>query len=705
MHPYFLGRMEMKFAIKHQSIHRLRVQLQHQRMSVQQADQLQGFLAKQLPFCVVVVHERTGNIIFHHDQNKDAIVDCLKCLRWQDCLESEQAKPGLRALSREYEDRLVAKVGVKLLTSLYLPMPVQIARTLFHALPILYKGLKALWQRQMKVELLDAVSLGASLVTRDFKTASELVFLLELGELLEEWTHKKSIQDLADSMSLHVDQVWVRQENQDVLIPIKDVKIKDQLVLRVGDVIPVDGCVLEGQAMVNQASMTGEGLAVNKEMGGLVYAGTTIEQGALVIEVSQPYGEGRYDQIVHMIEQSQSRQSLIEGQAMALADRLVPYTLAGSGLTYLLTRNLTKALSVLMVDFSCALKLAMPLAVMSAMRQASYQHIRVKGGKYLELFAQADTIVFDKTGTLTHAHPKVVDVIALAGMSADEMLRMAACLEEHFPHSMANAVVEAAKEKGLEHDEFHSEVEYIVAHGIVSHVAGKRVLIGSAHFIFEDEGIAYPDELDQLDIDTSYSRLYMAMGEVLVAIICIADPLRQEAKTVLAGLKEAGFKRLVMMTGDNKLTAARVASELGIDEYFGEVLPEDKAHYVTELKKQGHTVVMVGDGINDSPALSEADVGIAIRDGAAIASDIADITMAAHRLDELLLLRQLSSAMMKRFNETYRFVMGFNGSLMALGIVGLLSPSTASLLHNGSTLAISMRNMKLYELDKKDKTA
>ena len=578
---------------------------------------------------------------------------------------------------------------------LFLPPPVRIARVIWRMIPFVRRGLRCLLRGRIQVELLDALSISISACQRDFGTADAVMFLLEIGELLEEWTRKKSVEDLARCMSLNVDRVWLRTPQGEVLVPIAQIQPGDAIVARAGGVIPMDGVVLEGEVTVNQASLTGESLPVAKRPGGAVYAGTVVEEGECVLEVRQASGQSRYDQIVHMIEQSEQMKSAAESKAAHLADKLVPYTFAGSLLSFAVTRNVARALSVLMVDFSCALKLAMPLAVLSAMREAGRSHITVKGGKFLEAVAAADTIVFDKTGTLTYACPKVEKVIPFGGEDPREMLRLAACLEEHFPHSMANAVVKEAKRQGLTHEEFHSKVEYLVAHGIASTVNGNRVLIGSAHFVFEDEGCQIPEgEQERFDmLPAEYSHLFLAVGGQLAAVLCISDPLREEAASVLAALREMGISKTVMLTGDSRRTAAVIAEQLNVDEFRAEVLPADKAEFVAQLRKQGHTVMMVGDGINDSPALSEADAGIAISDGAALAREIADITIAADSLWELVELRRIAMELMRRIHSNYRFVIGFNGTLIALGVAGVLPPASSAMLHNLSTLGVSLRSM------------
>ena len=596
---------------------------------------------------------------------------------------------------------------MKAAAALFLPAPLRIARIVWHMIPFLHRGLRCLGHRQIKVEMLDALSIGISACRRDFGTAGTVMFLLEIGELLEDWTRKKSVADLAESLSLHVDRVWLKTEAGEVLTPIGQISPGDRVVVRAGSVIPLDSVVAEGEITVNQASLTGESVPVAKRPGGAVYAGTVVEEGESVLEVKQASGQSRYDQIVEMIQRSEQMKSAAEAKASNLADKLVPYTFVGSLVSLALTRNLTRALSVLMVDFSCALKLAMPLAVLSAMREAGREHITVKGGKFLEAVASADTIVFDKTGTLTHACPRVARVIPFNGMEEAEMLRLAACLEEHFPHSMANAVVEEAKRRGLSHEERHAKVEYLVAHGIASSVDGEQVCIGSAHFIFEDEKCVIPEgEENKFDaLPPEFSQLYLAIDGVLSAVICISDPLREEAREVLSALRNLGVKKLVMLTGDSPRTAASIAEQLGVDDFRAGVLPADKAEYVAAMRREGHTVLMVGDGINDSPALSEADAGIAISDGAAIAREIADITIAADSLWELVRLRQLAMGLMCRIQNNYRFVIGFNGALIGLGVAGILPPTTSAMLHNLSTLGVSLHSMAALPQKKQNKVS
>ncbi len=686
----------MKATIVHESRGRLRLRLHHRTLTLRQADLLETWLKGQSWVREAAVHERTGCVILTYQGERAQVLSAIGGFTWA---EAERVvtlpEHSTRALNRSFQEKLAGKVLGKAACTLFLPAPLRAAQVIRHMIPFLRKGLHCLRQRRIKVELLDALSIGISACRRDFGTAGAVMFLLELGELLEDWTRKKSVADLAESLSLHVDRVWLQTPAGEVLTPIAQVRPGDRVVIRAGGVIPVDGVLAEGEATVNQASLTGEPVPVPKRPGGAVYAGTVVEEGECVIEVRQASGQSRYDQIVTMIERSEQMKSAAEAKASGLADKLVPYTFAGSLLGFVLTRSVTRALSVLMVDFSCALKLAMPLAVLSAMREAGREHITVKGGKFLEAVAGADTIVFDKTGTLTHACPRVVQVVPFGGRDEAEMLRLAACLEEHFPHSMANAVVAEAKRRGLTHEEYHSKVEYLVAHGIASAVDGEQVRIGSAHFIFEDEGVQIPTEeqarFDALPLE--YSQLYLAIDGELAAVLCISDPLREEAHSVLEALRGLGLHHTVMLTGDSPRTAAAIASQAGVDEFRAGVLPADKADYVAALRRQGHTVLMVGDGINDSPALSEADAGIAISDGAAIAREIADITIAADSLWELVRLRQLAMALMTRIHANYRFVIGFNGVLIALGMAGVLPPAASAMLHNLSTLGVSLHSM------------
>ena len=686
----------MNATILHESRGRIRFRLRQKQMTLAQADLLEAWIQGKSWCRQVTVHERTCCVILYYDGTRQAVLNEIRHFSWQEA-EQTTALPAhsSRALNREFEEKLVAKVVCKAACTLFLPPPLRLARILWHMVPFVRRGMGCLLRRRVKVELLDALSISISAFRGDFDTAGTVMFLLEVGELLEEWTRKKSVADLARCMSLNVDRVWLRTAQGEVLVPVSQIQPGDAVVVRAGGIVPVDGLVLEGEVTVNQASLTGESIPVPKRPGGAVYAGTVVEEGECVLEVKQASGQSRYDQIVHMIEQSEQMKSEAESKAANLADKLVPYTFIGSLLSFVLTRNVARALSVLMVDFSCALKLAMPLAVLSAMREAGRAHITVKGGKFLEAVAAADTILFDKTGTLTHACPRVAQVVSFGGKEEAEMLRLAACLEEHFPHSMANAVVEEAKRRGLRHEEYHSKVEYLVAHGIASTVDGERVLIGSAHFVFEDEGCVIPEgEQERFDaLPPEYSHLYLAVGGQLAAVICISDPLREEAKEVLSALRALGITSTVMLTGDSRRTAEAIALQVGVDAFRAEVLPADKADYVARLRREGHTVLMVGDGINDSPALSEADAGIAISDGAAIAREIADITIAADSLWELVELRRIAMALMARIHSNYRFVIGFNGTLIALGVAGVLPPATSATLHNLSTLGVSLRSM------------
>lgn len=686
----------MKATIVHESRGRMRLRLRQKTMTFRQADLLETWLKAQSWTKEAVVHERTCCVIVAYAGERETVLSAIGGFTWTKAEESVTLPShSIRELNREFQEKLVGKVLMKGAAALFLPAPLRVARVIWHMAPFLHKGFRCLSRGKIKVELLDALSIGISVGRRDFGTAGMVMFLLEIGELLEDWTRKKSVADLAESLSLHVDRVWLKTEAGEVLTPIGQIQPGDRVVIRAGGVIPLDGVVAEGEITVNQASLTGESVPVAKRPGGAVYAGTVVEEGECVLEVKQASGQGRYDQIVEMIQRSEQMKSAAEAKASSLADRLVPYTFAGSLLSLVLTRNVTRALSVLMVDFSCALKLAMPLAVLSAMREAGREHITVKGGKFLEAVAKADTIVFDKTGTLTHACPRVAKIVPFNGKDEAEMLRLAACLEEHFPHSMANAVVEEARCQGLRHEERHAKVEYLVAHGIASSVDGEQVRIGSAHFIFEDEKCVIPEgEQEKFDaLSPEFSQLYLAIEGVLSAVICISDPLREEAKDVLSALRGLGVKNAVMLTGDSPRTAAAIAVQLGVDDFQAGVLPADKADYLAALRREGHTVLMVGDGINDSPALSEADAGIAISDGAAIAREIADITIAADSLWELVRLRQLAMALMNRIQNNYRFVIGFNGALIGLGIVGILPPATSAMLHNLSTLGVSLHSM------------
>lgn len=686
----------MKIKIVHETKGRLRLQAPQCNMTLEEADQLEEYIARLPGVRQATVHERTCNMIVYYSGDRLAVIDGIRAFKYNyTTMEKSTLENSSRSLNRYYQDRLASLVLGRIARKLLLPVPLRQIRTTVHSVRYIWRGLRCVFNKKLEVEVLDALSIGVSILRSDFGTASSVMFLLKLGELLEEWTRKKSLSDLARCMSLNVDRVWLKTGDTEVLMPISDIKTGDLICVHTGNVIPLDGRITEGVASVNQASLTGESIAVAKSIGSVVYAGTVVEEGECVIAVEQMQGSSRYDQIVGMIESSEKLKSTTESRALALADKLVPYSLTGTIITYLLTRNVTRAVSILMVDFSCALKLSMPLAVLSAMRECGGYHITVKGGKYLEAVAKADTIVFDKTGTLTHAVPTVAEVVPFGGRDAESVLRIAACLEEHYPHSMANAVVKEAVQQGIAHDEMHSEVEYVVAHGIASRINGKKVVIGSHHFVFEDEGCTIPaDEQEKFDtLPEQYSHLYLAIGGELSGVICIADPLREEAAEVLNSLRKLGIKKAVMMTGDNERTAAAIARQVGVDEFYAEVLPEDKARFVEQEKAAGRKVIMIGDGINDSPALSAADVGIAISDGAAIAREIADITIAADDLFELATLKRISNALLGRINGNYRFVLGFNGTLIALGAFGILPPATSALLHNISTIGISVRSM------------
>lgn len=692
----------MKATIVHESRGRMRLRLSEKSLSITQADYLEAWLSGHPMITDVKVYERTAGVVIRYNGDRQTICDDIAHFTWAKA-EAAITLPSqsIRTLNRSFKEKLIGKILMRIGFRYFMPKPLRVIRIARHMVPFMWRGWQSLRERQMKVELLDAISIGISMGRRDFATAGTVMFLLEIGELLEEWTHKKSVADLAQSMALNVDRVWLRTEDGvEVLTPVSQVQAGDTIVIRSGSLIPLDGIVVSGEATVNQASLTGESIPVPKHTDSVVYAGTVVEEGECLVAVKQTSGKSRYDQIVAIIEKTEQLKSASEHKAAHLADKLVPYTFAGSLLSLALTRTPSRALSVLMVDFSCALKLAMPLAVLSSIREASKRHITVKGGKFLEAIAEADTIVFDKTGTLTHACPQVVDIIPFAGKDASEMLRLAACLEEHFPHSIANAVVAEAKRRDLRHDEYHSKVEYLVAHGIASRVGEERVLIGSHHFIFEDEGVQIPEnEQERFDaLPTEYSHLYLAIAGKLAAVLCIADPLRKEARDVIAQLKTLGIKNTVMLTGDSYRTAAAIAAKVGVDTFRAEVLPSEKAAFIASERAKGHTVIMIGDGINDSPALSAANVGIAISDGAAIAREIADVTIAADSLWELVTLRHIATALEQRIHSNYRFVIGFNGALIALGVLGILPPATSATLHNLSTLGVSLRSMSPLSL-------
>lgn len=686
----------MKCIILHDLPGRLRVHLCCRRMSLSHADVLEYYLRAQDGVQEVKVYDRTRDAVVVYDGTREDVISALASFSF-DRAEAMDLVPEhtSRELNRAFEDKLAATVMLRYISKLFLPVPITSALAILRSIKYIKEGLAALRQARLSVAVLDATAVAVSMLRGDFSTAGSVMFMLRLGEILEEWTHKKSVADLASAMSLQVDNVWQRTNGTEVLTKITDVKPGDRIVIRAGSMIPLDGKVVEGEAMVNQSSLTGESMPVLKCPGSPVYAGTVAEEGECVVCVEKLSGSGRYDHIVRMIEESERLKSTAEDRASRMADRLVPYTLGGTALTYILTRNVTKMLAVLMVDFSCALKLAIPIAVLSAMRESSGCNISVKGGRFLEAVAGADTIVFDKTGTLTYATPKVVQIVPFGGHDETEMLRLAACLEEHYPHSMANAVVAEAKRRDLTHEEYHSQVQYVVAHGISSMVEDEKVIIGSAHFVFEDEGCRIPkgEQAKYDGLSAAYSHLYLCIDGELAAVICIHDPLRHEARDAVKALHGCGFTSVVMMTGDNRRTAEAVAARVGVDAVYAEVLPEDKASFIRQEKERGHTVIMVGDGVNDSTALSEADAGIAISTGAAIAREIADITIASEDLFALVTLRRLSESLMERIRSNYHFIVGFNLSLIVLSVAGILSPTVSALLHNGATLGISMKNM------------
>ena len=687
----------MRFCIKHEMKGRLRIHIIQNRMTYAEADTLSWYLEEQENVTEVKVYERTADAVICYKGEREEILTVLKQFSYEkaEVPETVLSSSG-RQLNEEYKERLITKTVLHYGSKLFLPMPVRAVITSVKSVKYIWKGIRCLAHGRLEVPVLDATAISVSVFRKDFATAGSVMFLLGIGEIIEEWTHKKSVGDLARSMSLNVKKVWLKREDQEILVKSSEVQPGDEIIVHMGNVIPFDGEVSDGEGMVNQASLTGEAMPVRRVSGQSVYAGTVLEEGELQIRVKAVTGSTRYEKIVSMIEDSEKLKSSVEGKAEHLADRLVPYTLLGTGAVWLLTRNITKTLSVLMVDFSCALKLAMPITVLSAIREAGENNITVKGGKFLEAVADADTIVFDKTGTLTKATPTVKEIVAFSEYSENDLLRIAACLEEHFPHSMAKAVVDAAKERHLSHEEMHSKVEYVVAHGISSSIDDKKVLIGSSHFIFEDEGCTIPSEYqDRYDsLKPEYSHLYLAIEKQLVAVICIEDPLREEATEMVRNLKKAGIRKVVMMTGDSERTAAAIAKRVGVDEYYAEVLPEDKANFVEKEKAEGRKVIMIGDGINDSPALSAADAGIAISDGAEIAREIADITIAADDLREVVTLKLLANAMMKRIHKNYRNIVGINSGLILLGVTGIVQPTVSALLHNASTLMISLGSMK-----------
>ena len=687
----------MKFIVKHEINGRLRIQVVQKRMTYTEADTLSWFLSNQKNVTDVKVYERTADAVICYVGTREEVLNLLKEFSYENTKLPEHVAAGSgRELNAVYQEKLVMKTVLHYGSKLFLPMPVRAVITSVKSVKYIWHGIRCLMHGKIEVPVLDATAISVSVFRRDYATAGSVMFLLGIGEIIEEWTHKKSVGDLARSMSLNVNKVWLKRNEQEILVKSSDIEPGDHVVIRMGNVIPFDGEVVVGEGMINQASLTGESLPVRRSKGQSVFAGTVLEEGEIEVLVKAVSGSTRFEKIVTMIEDSEKLKSSVEGKAEHLADRLVPYTLLGTGAVWLLTRNITKTLSVLMVDFSCALKLAMPITVLSAIREAGENNITVKGGKFLEAVADADTIVFDKTGTLTKATPTVKEIVAFSEYSENDLLRIAACLEEHFPHSMAKAVVDAAKERHLSHEEMHSKVEYVVAHGISSSIDDKKVLIGSSHFIFEDEGCTIPSEYqDRYDsLKPEYSHLYLAIEKQLVAVICIEDPLREEATEMVRDLKKAGIRKVVMMTGDSERTAAAIAKRVGVDEYYAEVLPEDKANFVEKEKSEGRKVIMIGDGINDSPALSAADAGIAISDGAEIAREIADITIAADDLREVVTLKLLANAMMKRIHMNYRNIVGINSGLILLGVTGIVQPTVSALLHNASTLMISLGSMK-----------
>lgn len=686
----------MKYVIKHEIRGRIRLHVFQQRMSLREADLLQYYLCSLPGVSDAKVYERTADAVVYYQGSRCEIIEGIRRFSYQDeTLQELVPQNSGRALNQQYKEKLIQNVVVRTVTKTWFPAPLRVAYTAFQAVKYVWAGLKCLLRGKLEVEVLDATAIVVSILRRDFNTAGSVMFLLGIGELLEEWTHKKSVDDLARSMSLNIEKIWQNVNGTEILVPVSKIAEGDLVTVHTGNVIPLDGIVVSGEAMVNQASMTGESLPVKKEPGMYVYAGTAMEEGEITLCVKEAAGSTRFERIVTMIEESQKLKSTLEGKAATLADALVPWSLGGTLLTWILTRNAMKALSILMVDFSCALKLAMPLSVLSAMREASTYHITVKGGRYLEAVAEADTVVFDKTGTLTRARPVVADVVTFGGREKKEMLRIAACLEEHFPHSMANAVVQESLRQGLIHDEMHSRVDYIVAHGIATYIGEERVIIGSHHFVFEDEGcVVCGGEKETFDhLSPEYSHLYLAIGGELAAVICIEDPLREEADAVVNSLRRLGISKIVMMTGDSERTACAIAKRVGVDEYYSEVLPEDKARYVEAEMEQGRKVIMIGDGINDAPALSSADVGIAISEGAEIAREIADITISQDDLYHLVTMKSIGNGLMRRIHRNYRFVIGFNLGLILLGVGGVLTPAASALLHNTSTLAVSLKSM------------
>ncbi len=687
----------MKFVIKDEIRGRMRVRVKQNEMTCREADILQYYFDGQECVTKVKVNERVNDVVICYSGSRSHVIKLLQQFNDKnvDVPQTYLDNSG-RELNNYYKEKLINRVVLRVGNKLFVPLPIRAGITIVRSFKYIWEGIRTLAKGKIEVPVLDATAIGVSILRNDTATAGSIMFLLGIGEILEEWTHKKSVDDLARSMSLNIGKVWLVKDGQEILVPSDEIEAGDNVRIRVGNVIPFDGEVVSGEAMVNQASMTGESMPVRKGESAIVYAGTVVEEGEITISVRSTNGGSKYENIVHMIEESEKLKSSVESKASHLADQLVPYSLAGTALTYLFTRNVTKALSILMVDYSCALKLSMPLSVLSAINEAGTYSATVKGGKYMEAIAEADTIVFDKTGTLTKAEPTVKQVVSFNGLGEDELLRIAACLEEHFPHSMAKAVVGAARNKNLVHEEMHSKVEYIVAHGISSQIEGRKVIIGSYHFVFEDEKCIIPDDKKELfdGLPDEYSRLYMAIENELAAVICIEDPIREEAADIIKKLKEAGIKKAVMMTGDSERTAKAVAAKIGVDEYYSEVLPEDKAKFVEKEKSLGHKVIMVGDGINDSPALSAADVGIAISDGAELAREIADVTVEGNDLYELVALKHISNALMKRIHKNYRMIMGINSTLIVLGVAGIIPPTTSALLHNTSTIAISLKSLE-----------
>lgn len=687
----------MKFIIKHELQGRIRIHTMYKRLTLKQADILEYYLNSHGNVTSAKVYERTMDAVIEYSGDRDEIIRLLSKFSFENVtVPTEVIESSGREINREYQEKLIIKILKRYTGKLLIPLPVRNCISTVKSIKYIWNGAKTLAKGKIEVPVLDGTAIGVSIIRKDYATAGSVMFLLGIGEILEEWTHKKSVGDLARSMSLNVDKVWKLFDDTEVLVSVSDVEKDDLLVVRMGSVIPFDGIVISGEGMVNQASLTGEPLPVKKSAGGYAYAGTVLEEGELIIKVKAITGSSKFEKIVSMIEESEKLKSSLESRAEHLADRLVPYTLAGAGLTWLFTRNVTKAVAVLMVDFSCALKLAMPISVLSAIREADKYHVTVKGGKFLEAIADADTIVFDKTGTLTKAQPTVKNVISFNGKNPDELLRIAACLEEHFPHSVAKAVVNAAVQKNLDHEEMHSKVEYIVAHGIATTIEGKRAVIGSYHFVFEDEGCKIPENMRARfeGLPKEYSHLYMAIENVLEAVICIEDPIRDEAIDVVKELKELGISKVVMMTGDSERTGRAIAAKVGVDEYHAEVLPEDKAAYVMSEKEKGRKVIMIGDGINDSPALSAADVGIAISDGAQLAREIADVTLSGENLYEIITLKKISDRLVKRIDKNYKTIVSFNTGLIILGVMGILQPTTSALLHNSSTITIGLNSMK-----------